>query len=34
MFGINEKIFITLFGFALAGLASPFSIIPPYSELE
>lgn len=33
-FGIPELLYITIIGFHITGLASPFSIIPPYSELE
>jgi hypothetical protein len=27
-------LYITLIGLAITGLASPFSVIPPYTELE
>ncbi|CDW77465.1 permeases of the major facilitator superfamily [Stylonychia lemnae] len=32
--GLHETISLTLIGFVISGLSSPFSIIPPYSELE
>lgn len=32
--GIPSIIWITVAGFVLAGMASPFSVIPPYKELE
>lgn len=34
MFGIRETLGLTLLGFMITGLACPFSVIPPYSELE
>lgn len=33
-FGLPEKIWITMLGFVISGLASPFTIVPPYKELE
>ena len=32
--GMPDIIWITVVGFAITGLASPFSIIPPYKEIE
>ncbi|CDW77432.1 permeases of the major facilitator superfamily [Stylonychia lemnae] len=34
MLGLSQKIYVTMIGLAIAGLASPFSIIAPYSEME
>lgn len=34
VFGMRETIGVTLIGFMISGLACPFSIIPPYSEIE
>ncbi|CDW79900.1 major facilitator superfamily [Stylonychia lemnae] len=33
-FNITPKIYITIIGFAISGLAAPFTIVPPYKELE
>ena len=33
-FQIPSIVWITIAGFFLSGLASPFTIVPPYKELE
>ncbi len=34
IFGIPEKVYITMIGFSISGMLSPWTIVPPYRELE
>ncbi|CDW78829.1 major facilitator superfamily [Stylonychia lemnae] len=33
-FNITPKIYLTIIGFLISGFASPFTLVPPYKELE